>query len=115
MLRHAMERYGYMNERVTFIARFLQRDESFAALCERAGVSRKTGYKWVDRYERGGVTALDDRSRAPLSHSHGVASTIVDLIVALLPAMRPQSAATSNAIWWMRSRPARRVRANRRP
>ena len=71
-----------MNERVKFIARFLQRDESFATLCERAGVSRKTGYKWVERYECGGVTALGDRSRAPLSHPHAVASTIVDLIVA---------------------------------
>src|SRR5688572_5826266 len=71
-----------MNERVKFIARLLQRDELFAALCERAGVSRKTGYKWVDRCERGRVTALGDRSRAPLSHSHAVASTIVDLIVA---------------------------------
>ena len=36
-----------MNERVKFIARHLQREEVFAALCEAAGISRKTGYKWV--------------------------------------------------------------------
>lgn len=38
-----------MNERVKFIARYLQQEESFSTLCEGAGVSRKTGYKWVER------------------------------------------------------------------
>ena len=56
-----------MNERVKFIARYVQHEEPFAALCEAAGISRKTGYKWVERYDAGGVAALVDRSRAPLS------------------------------------------------
>ena len=61
-----------MNERVKFIARYLQNEEPFAALCEDAGISRKTGYKWVERYEQGGVRALVERSRAPLAHPHAV-------------------------------------------
>jgi hypothetical protein len=36
-----------MNERVKFIARYPQREESFLALCLEAGISRKSGYKWV--------------------------------------------------------------------
>lgn len=69
MLTHAMERDGApMNERVKFIARYVQNEETFAALCEAAGISRKTGYKWVERYAAGGVAPLVDRSRAPLSH-----------------------------------------------
>jgi putative transposase len=72
-----------MNERVKFIARYLQKDEPFNALCERAGVSRETGYKWVERYEGGGVTALVDRSRAPLSHPHAVSAAVVETIVAM--------------------------------
>lgn len=72
-----------MNERVKFIARYLQKDEPFSALCARAGVSRKTGYKWVERYDEGGVTALVDRSRAPLSHPHAVPVAVRDAIVAL--------------------------------
>src|SRR5258706_15985584 len=72
-----------MNERVKFIARYLQQDEPFNVLCERAGVSRKTGYKWVERYEGGGVVALIDRSRAPLSHPHAVSAATRDAIVAL--------------------------------
>jgi transposase InsO family protein len=72
-----------MNERVKFIARYLQNEEAFAALCEDAGISRKTGYKWVERYEEGGVRALVDHSRAPRSHPHAVPAAAIDAIVAL--------------------------------
>jgi transposase-like protein len=34
-------------------------------LCDRHNISRKTGYKWLDRFDAGGRTALGDRSRAP--------------------------------------------------
>lgn len=36
-----------MNERVKFVARYLQHDEPFTTLRASIGVSRKTGYKWV--------------------------------------------------------------------
>ena len=72
-----------MNERVKFLARYLEGDVPFASLCEAAGISRKTGYKWVDRYEGGGVAALVDRSRAPLSHPHAVATGIVERVLAV--------------------------------
>lgn len=72
-----------MNERVKFIARYLEKDESFSALCARAGVSRKTGYKWVERYNAAGVSALVDQSRAPRSHPHAVAGAVVDAILAI--------------------------------
>lgn len=38
---------------------------TMADLCARYNVSRKTGYKWIDRMEEGGRAALRDRSRAP--------------------------------------------------
>src|SRR5437764_15395404 len=69
-----------MNERVKFIARYLQNDESFIVLCEDAGISRKTGYKWVERYEDGGVVALVDRSRPPRSHPHAVPSAVLEAL-----------------------------------
>jgi putative transposase len=70
-----------MSERVKFIAQYLQQDESFSALCEQAGVSRKTGYKWVARYEAQGVKGLLDQSRAPHQHPQGVEAAVVALIV----------------------------------
>ena len=72
-----------MNERVKFIAEWLQREESVTWLCARAGISRKTAYKWIDRYEQGGVAALAERSRAPLSHPHAVPADIVEAIVSI--------------------------------
>jgi transposase InsO family protein len=38
---------------------------NFSALCERFGVSRKTGYKWLSRFQEEGEAGLADRSRRP--------------------------------------------------
>jgi transposase len=34
--------------------------------CRRFGISRRTGYKWLDRFEAQGEGGLEDRSRRPL-------------------------------------------------
>ncbi len=34
-------------------------------LCARYGISRKTGYKWLDRFDEDGRRGLRDRSHAP--------------------------------------------------
>jgi transposase len=71
-----------MNERVKFVSAMLEAEESFLELCERFGISRKQGYKWKERYERGGVESLVNRSRAPHSHPRAVSSEIAELVVA---------------------------------
>ena len=38
---------------------------SMTELCERYGVTRPTGYKWLARHRAGGRAGLADRSRAP--------------------------------------------------
>ncbi len=43
-----------------------------AELCERYGISRKTGYKWIERFEEEGRHGLDDRSRAPKTCPHRI-------------------------------------------
>lgn len=49
-------------------------------LCERYGISRKTGYKWLARYDEGGRRALGDQSRAPHHCPHRIAPAIAELI-----------------------------------
>ena len=44
-----------------------------AELCRFYGVSRGTGYKWVGRYEGGGLEGLRDQSRAPHQHRNAIA------------------------------------------
>ena len=52
-------------------------------LCRAYGISRKTGYKWLGRYEAGGLPGLADHSRRPQSSP---AAPPPDLVRALLEA-----------------------------
>lgn len=54
-----------MDEKLLLIADYLRGSVDFSALCRRYGVSRKTGYKWVARYQDQGLSGLDERSRRP--------------------------------------------------
>ena len=55
-----------MEQKVLFLADWLRQVACLTELCERYGISRKTGYKWIRRYHQGGVEALQERSRRPL-------------------------------------------------
>lgn len=72
-----------MSERVKFIGACLEHEASFSDLCLDFGISRKTGYKWVRRYEAEGVSALEEHSRAPHSHPNAVSSGVVEAILAI--------------------------------
>ena len=54
-----------MEERFRFLDDLKRGEECISELCRRYGVSRKTAYKWLARYEIGGIEALQDQSRAP--------------------------------------------------
>jgi transposase InsO family protein len=54
-----------MSARLEFVQLARLGGVSVAELCRRFDVSRKTGYKWLRRYERGGQDALADRDRRP--------------------------------------------------
>ena len=55
---------------------------TISELCERYGISRKTGYKWLRRFDAGGRRALTDRSRAPHRCPHRIAAATAELICA---------------------------------
>ena len=61
-----------MTERIRFVLAVTQGQQSIAEACRIAGVSRKTGHKWLGRYAEGGVEALRDRSRAPHTHPNAI-------------------------------------------
>lgn len=58
-----------MGVREQFVLKALEPGCNFAALCREYGVSRKTGYKWMKRYEERGLAGLEDASRRPHSSS----------------------------------------------
>ena len=56
-------------------------ETNVAELCRRYNVSRKTAYKWIARYNVGGVEALSDRSRRP---AHSPSRTAPEVEAAVL-------------------------------
>jgi transposase len=71
-----------VTERLAFVRDLESGHWSMTELCERYGVTRPTGYKWLARHEAGGSTALTDRSRAPQQCPHRTSEALEDLIIA---------------------------------
>ena len=58
-------------------------DVSLRELCRQVQVSRKTGYKWIERYAADGIEGLVDRSRAPHQQGRQVAAEFERAIVVM--------------------------------
>ena len=72
-----------MDQRVAFIAEWLRDDRTMTELAARYQISRKTAYKWVDRYEADPAHGLADRSRAPIAHGRVMADELREAVLAL--------------------------------
>ena len=70
-----------MDQKLQFVAECLREVFSISELCERFGISRKTGYKWIERYLRNGAAGLEDRSRRPRSAPNATAPQIVEALL----------------------------------
>ena len=69
-----------LEERFRFICDLQSGRWSMSELCERFGISRPTGYKWLASRECGG--SLEDRSRAPHRCPHRTPNGIEELLLA---------------------------------
>lgn len=72
-----------MDQRVAFVADWLRDEWTMTELAARYGISRKTAYKWVERYEDDPDHGLAARSRAPHAHGRALAPDIRDAVLAL--------------------------------
>jgi transposase InsO family protein len=72
-----------MDQRTEFVLRVIQERESFGEVCREYGISRKTGYKWKQRFLSSGVSGLHDESRRPKTSPTGLSETMVCQIVKL--------------------------------
>lgn len=70
-----------MEQRKEFVVLALKGEIPFRTLCRRFGISRKTGYKWLERYQQEGDGGLQDRSREP---GHSPRKTPADIEQAIL-------------------------------
>jgi transposase InsO family protein len=71
-----------MDQRAEFVLRVVGTGEPFGELCREYGISRKTGYKWKERFLQEGLGGLGDQSRRP-STTHEIDESMVCRIIKL--------------------------------
>ena len=70
-----------LTKRLQFVTLAKRMEKPFSELCQDFGVSRKTGYKWVDRFSEGGIDGLPDRTHACQRQPHAYGAEVVRLVV----------------------------------
>lgn len=70
-----------MQQREAFVAAAMRKEASMSALCQQYEISRKTGYKWLNRAQEG--RPLCDQSRRPNQQPSKTAPEIESLILAV--------------------------------
>jgi transposase InsO family protein len=70
-----------MDQKVQLIGDWLKDDYTVTDLSQIYKVSRKTIYKWIERYQEKGVEGLDESSRAPFNHPNATGPEIVSKLI----------------------------------
>ena len=70
-----------VEEQRTEFVRQAKQQRNFSAVCREHGITRKTGYKWVERYECG--LPMSDRDRTPARIANKTDDETVRLILAV--------------------------------
>jgi len=70
-------------QRMRFVVAASRGERTMSALCAEFGISRPTGYHWLQCFRAGGVAGVQERSRRPGRSPHQTAEPIEQRIVAL--------------------------------
>lgn len=70
-----------MDTRLEFVMRTLAEGTDFGRLCNEYDISRKTGYKWKERFLARGCAGLEDLSRRPKSSPNQLSEDVVCEII----------------------------------
>ena len=70
-----------MCQRLKMIEQMLLPGTKISDLCERFGISRKTAYKWLSRYEEEGMAGLEDMSREPHNQPQKSTKAFEDIVI----------------------------------
>jgi transposase InsO family protein len=66
-----------MSLKMEFVEKASRPGVRVAELCRQYGISRETGYKWLNRFKREGYDGLEEKSRAPQSSPLAKAEEVV--------------------------------------
>jgi putative transposase len=71
-----------VDERARFVTRLMD-GERMTDLCKEYGISRKTGYKFLERYNLHGIEGLNNQSRRPIHLARRTSDEIERLVINL--------------------------------
>ena len=97
--RMSWKENSIVDQRLEFVLRALHGQASFAELCQQYGISRKTGYKWKERFLEGGLPALQNDSRRPERSPDALPEKVVCEVVRLKQAHRTWGARKLQALY----------------
>ena len=72
-----------MEQRLEFVHEYESGLFTMTELAAEYGISRKTGYKWLERYEADGALGLPDRSRRPHSSPQATDADVMARLIRL--------------------------------
>jgi putative transposase len=72
-----------MDEKSKLIGLITTKSMKVAEACRHFGVSRKSAYKWMKRYEKSGVAGLEELSRRPKRSPFGLSAALRAKLIAL--------------------------------
>ena len=72
-----------MDQRLDFVREFESELFTMTELAAQYGISRKTAYKWLERYDAEGALGLRDRSRRPHQSPQATDRELVDTLMAI--------------------------------
>src|SRR5688572_12092995 len=72
-----------MEQRLEFVREYETELFTMTELAEQYGISRKTGYKWLERYDTAGASGLQDRSRRPHVSPHATDPALLATLIRL--------------------------------
>jgi putative transposase len=75
------ETTNVIEQRIQLIVEYLAKVATMVDLCARYGVSRKTAYKWVEKYRKKGLAGTADGSRKPRGGRHWMKAAVREQIV----------------------------------
>lgn len=72
-----------MEQKVEFICEWLSQKYTITELCTTFGISRPTGYRLIQQYERYGIEGLLERTKAPINHPNKTSDPVIKKILLL--------------------------------
>jgi len=72
-----------MEERIDLVREYASGLFTMTELAAQYGISRKTGYKWLDRHAAEGLAGLADRSRRPHGSPQATAPALLETLIRL--------------------------------